>query len=113
MLMMSRRAGETILIGDRIEIVIAHIGRSRVKVGIRAPRDTPVIAREMKLVREENRVAAGAGPVADWGGLLARLEKGDAPLDRRQRPIVRPTVPQVSATLSDKGSARQEAAPKY
>jgi len=59
--MMSRRAGETILIGDRIEIVIAHIGRSRVKVGIRAPRDTPVIARELKLVREENRAAAGAG----------------------------------------------------
>ena len=96
MLMMSRRAGETILIGDRIEIVIAHIGRSRVKVGIRAPRDTPVIARELKLVREENRAAAGAEPVEDWGSLLARLE----------------TSPQVSAALSDKDIARQEAAPK-
>ena len=94
--MMSRRAGETILIGDRIEIVIAHIGRSRVKVGIRAPRDTPVIARELKLVREENRAAAGARPVTDWGGLLACLE----------------TPPQVPAALSDKGIARQEAAPK-
>ena len=45
MLVMSRREGETILIGDEIEIVIAHIGRSRVKVGIRAPRQMPVIAR--------------------------------------------------------------------
>ena len=96
MLMMSRRAGETILIGDRIEIVIAHIGRSRVKVGIRAPRDTPVIARELRLVREENRAADVAGPAADWGGLLARLE----------------TSPQVSTLLSDKDIARQEAAPK-
>jgi carbon storage regulator len=60
MLMMSRREGEVILIGDDIEIVIAHIGRSRVKVGIRAPRQTPVIARELKLVGEENRAAAGA-----------------------------------------------------
>jgi len=94
--MMSRRAGETILIGDRIEIVIAHIGRSRVKVGIRAPRDTPVIARELKLVREENRAAAGLGPAADWGGLVARLDASA----------------QVSAALSDKGIARQEAAPK-
>jgi len=59
MLVMSRREGEVILIGDDIEIVIAHIGRSRVKVGIRAPRETPVIAREVKLVREENRAAAG------------------------------------------------------
>jgi len=96
MLVMSRRAGETILIGDQIEIVIAHIGRSRVKVGIRAPRDTPVIARELKLVREENRAAGAANPVADWGGLVARLENS----------------PQVSAALPDKGIARQEAAPK-
>jgi carbon storage regulator len=58
MLMMSRRQGEIILIGEDIEIVIAHIGRSRVRVGIRAPRETPVVAREVKLVREENRAAA-------------------------------------------------------
>ena len=59
MLMMSRRQGETILIGDDIEIVIAHLGRSRVRLGIRAPRETPVVAREVKLVREENLAAAG------------------------------------------------------
>jgi carbon storage regulator len=61
MLVMSRRQGETILIGDQIEIVIAHIGRSRVKVGIRAPRETTVVAREVKLVRDENLAAAAAG----------------------------------------------------
>jgi len=59
MLMMSRREGEVILIGEEIEIVIAHIGRSRVKVGIRAPRETTVVAREVKLVGDENRAAAG------------------------------------------------------
>ena len=62
MLMMSRRQGETILIGNEIEIVIAHIGRSRVKVGIRAPRQLPVVAQEVKLVSEENRAAAQAPP---------------------------------------------------
>ena len=67
MLVMSRRQGETILIGDDIEILITHIGRSRVKVGIRAPRHMPVIAREMKLVREEN-LAAAAGSSASWRG---------------------------------------------
>ncbi len=69
MLMMSRRAGETILIGDEIEIVIAHIGRSRVKVGIRAPREMAVLAREVKLVRDENRAAAAAGQ--EWPQMLA------------------------------------------
>jgi len=72
---MSRRQGETILIGDEIEIVIAHIGRSRVKVGIRAPRQLQVIAREMKLVREENLAAAAAtAPTPALSGLVAYLQ---------------------------------------
>jgi carbon storage regulator len=58
MLIMSRRQGETILIGNDIEIVIAHIGRSRVRVGIRAPRQLTVVAQEVKLVGDENRAAA-------------------------------------------------------
>ena len=60
MLVMSRREGEIILIGQDIEILIAQIGRSRVKVGIRAPRHMPVVAREVKLVCDEN-LAAAAG----------------------------------------------------
>jgi carbon storage regulator len=71
---MSRRQGETILIGDEIEIVIAHIGRSRVKVGIRAPRQLPVVAREMKLVREENLAAAAGTSSGAFSGLIARLQ---------------------------------------
>ncbi|HJT86697.1 MAG TPA: carbon storage regulator [Bryobacteraceae bacterium] len=69
MLVMSRREGEAILIGDAIEIIISHIGRSRVKVGIRAPRALPVVAREVKLVRDENRAAAECPPseaLRDW-----------------------------------------------
>ncbi len=72
---MSRREGESILIGDDIEIVIAQIGRNRVKMGIRAPRETLVIAREVKLVRDAN-LAAAAGPrtPAVLSGLIARLQ---------------------------------------
>ena len=92
MLIMSRRAGETILIGDDIEIVIAHIGRSRVKVGIRAPRQTQVIARELKLVREENRAAARSME-AQLPGLLSRLK----------------TASQVFAARSEKVRDRQDA----
>jgi carbon storage regulator len=73
MLIMSRRQGETILIGDDIEIVIAHIGRSRVKVGIRAPRQLPVVAQEVKLVGDENRAAAQAPPADVLQTILAQL----------------------------------------
>jgi carbon storage regulator len=76
MLVMSRRQGETILIGEQIEIVIAHIGRSRVKVGIRAPRETVVVAREVKLVRDENLAAASAGrSVSEISRFLAKLPR--------------------------------------
>ena len=73
MLMMSRRQGETILIGGDIEIVIAHIGRSRVKVGIRAPREMTVAAQEVRLVGDENRAAAQAPPAAVLASLVAQL----------------------------------------
>ena len=73
MLIMSRRQGETILIGNDIEIVIAHIGRSRVRVGIRAPRELPVVAQELKLVGDENRAAALAPTAAVLQTILAQF----------------------------------------
>ena len=96
MLIMSRRQGETILIGNEIEIVIAHIGRSRVKVGIRAPRQLPVVAQEVKLVGEENRAAAQPPPAAVLQTILAQLGPGAQTF--RQR--------------SDEGIVRQDAGTK-
>ncbi len=78
MLMMSRRQGETILIGDTIEIVIAQVGRSRVRVGIRAPREMAVLAREVKLVREENLAAAASTPEA-ISSLVENFSRGVKP----------------------------------
>ena len=81
MLVMSRREGDTILIGDEIEIVISHIGRSKVRVGIRAPREVPVIAREVKMVRDQN-LAAATAPLSSpvLSGLLARLKPASLPV---------------------------------
>jgi carbon storage regulator len=72
MLVISRRQGESILIGEDVEIVITHVGRSRVRVGIRAPRETPVTPGEIKLLRQENLMAAGhsAGEISS---LVERL----------------------------------------
>jgi carbon storage regulator len=96
MLMMSWRQGETILIGNEIEIVIAHIGRSRVKVGIRAPRQLPVVAQEVKLVSEENRAAAQAPPAIALATILAQLDPGA----------------HTFRQPSDEGSVRQDAGTK-
>ena len=58
MMVMRRRQGERILIGDNITIHIAHIGRNKVKIAIDAPRELSIVAEEMKVVREENLAAA-------------------------------------------------------
>lgn len=58
MLVTFRREGESILIGDDIEIVILDIRRSKVKLGVKAPRHVIITTQEMKLVREQNLAAA-------------------------------------------------------
>ena len=57
-MVMRRRQGERILIGDNITIHIAHIGRNKVKIAIQAPREIPIVAEEVMIVRDENGAAA-------------------------------------------------------
>lgn len=75
MLMMRRRAGETILIGDDVEIHIAQIGRSRVKIGIEAPRHLRVVAKEVEMVAAHNRAAASSAPDPALSARLAQILK--------------------------------------
>ena len=58
MMVMRRREGEKILIGDDIVIHIEHIGRNKVKIAIEAPREILIVAEEMQVVRDENVAAA-------------------------------------------------------
>ena len=58
MLVIRRRAGESILIGPDIEIQILDAGLNRVKLGIQGPRSVQVIRKEVKLTAENNLSAA-------------------------------------------------------
>ena len=73
---MRRRAGESILIGEDIEIRIIHIGESRIKIGITAPKSVAVSMKEVKLVGQENLAAAQLRSVAALRHLLDRLIEG-------------------------------------
>ena len=64
MLVVRRREGESILIGDYIEVVVLEAGANRVKLGIMAPREVLVFRKELELTREQNRVAATADALA-------------------------------------------------
>lgn len=42
MLILTRRVGESLVIGDSIRIVVCEIKGNQVRIGIQAPRDTTV-----------------------------------------------------------------------
>lgn len=48
MLVLSRKAGETIWIGEDIEIIISEVKGEQVKIGISAPRSIDVIRGELR-----------------------------------------------------------------
>lgn len=57
MLVIRRRAGESLLVGDNVEIEILEISGGQVKLGIRAPREVSILRKEVYLTREQNRAA--------------------------------------------------------
>lgn len=71
MLVLSRRAGESILIGGDVEVVILGTDGGQVRIGIRAPRDITVLRKELlEEVEREHRLAATSS-VPDGLGALA------------------------------------------
>jgi carbon storage regulator len=49
MLVLSRKPGERILIGDQISVTIVRIGPNTVRIGIDAPRDMNIVREELCL----------------------------------------------------------------
>ncbi|HSW49803.1 MAG TPA: carbon storage regulator [Bryobacteraceae bacterium] len=72
MLVIRRREGEAILIGEDVEIEILEITPARVKLGIRAPDHVQVLRKELKATREQN-LAAARGLTSDGLARLLRM----------------------------------------
>lgn len=47
MLVLSRKRGESILIGENVEVVIAEVRGNKVRIGINAPKSVPVYRKEV------------------------------------------------------------------
>lgn len=72
MLVVTRKRGESIVVGDGIEIHVVSVGRNGVRIGVSAPRDVTVHRREVyDLVVAANRTAASsAGAVSALASVL-------------------------------------------
>jgi carbon storage regulator len=61
MLILSRRLGESLTIGDDVVVTVVGVSGNQIRLGISAPREVRVLREEIyKAVREENQAAANA-----------------------------------------------------
>jgi len=80
MLVMRRRAGESLLLGEDIEIQVLQVSGTRVKLGIVAPPSVTIVRREVKITCAENQSAAHSVTPRAIESLLQVLPSLHAPL---------------------------------
>ncbi len=65
MLVLTRKKGQSIVLGDDMEIVVVDIQGDQVRIGINAPRTVSIHRKEIYLeIQEENKKAAEVGPLS-------------------------------------------------
>ena len=71
MLVLSRKLGEKIVIGDSIVVTVVKIDRNQIRLGIEAPQDIPVYREEIAPtpVQQAGLGRARPGPLSDMPGL--------------------------------------------
>lgn len=84
MLVLTRKIGESIHIGEDIEVVVTAIDQNKVKLGIRSPRQVPVYRNELyQKIQKDNMEAATMG-THDLEKMLEFIPtEGRAVLDRK------------------------------
>lgn len=76
MLIITRRPGEKIVLGDDVVVTVMEISGQTARIGIAAPKDLPVYREEIwESVKAENRAAADVDPDT----LPPLPPRGDAP----------------------------------
>jgi carbon storage regulator len=73
MLVLRRRPGECVLIGDEIEIELLSVSHQGAKIGIRAPKSTVVLRKELRITQEQNTAAAQGLSPADFEQAVKKL----------------------------------------
>lgn len=101
MLIIRRRRGESILIGDDVEIEILETSPTQVKLGIRAPKEVTVLRSEIRLTREINQVSTLSAAAQEKLSLLAESVREPAPISGGNIPKNPAEVPPSQQKLNN------------
>jgi len=77
MLILTRRVGETLMIGDEVTVTVLGVKGNQVRIGINAPKDVAVHREEIyqRIKREER----GDAPASAPSGSAPEATSGDEP----------------------------------
>jgi carbon storage regulator len=65
MLILTRRVGETLMIGDEVTVTVLGVKGNQVRIGVNAPRDVAVHREEIyERIKREQAESNGAGRVS-------------------------------------------------
>ena len=98
MLILTRRPGERVVIGEEILVTVMGVSGHTVRLGIAAPEGIPIYREEIWLaVMEENRAAAEANVDALPADKPALPADGSSPPDADEPSTHAPEPPQTTA----------------
>ena len=70
MLILTRRVGETVVIGDNVDVTVLGVKGNQVRLGVKAPREVAVHREEIyqRIRREQEQQTNGHLKIAEVGG---------------------------------------------
>ena len=61
MLVLTRKTGQSIMIGDDIEVSVLAVSRDKIRIGITAPKEVPVFRKEVWISIKDGEPAENSG----------------------------------------------------
>ncbi len=62
MLVLTRKLGESIIIGENVQLSVVEINKNNIKIGINAPKDITIYRKEVfEKIKDENEMSSISG----------------------------------------------------
>jgi carbon storage regulator len=77
MLVLTRKANQSIMIGDEVEISVLSVSGEKVRIGIEAPREVPIYRKEIYVNIQAERAKSEGDTRAEVDEALEELSNSD------------------------------------